>query len=204
MTSTACSAPAGVTPENADEERAPERIRWAPKVRPDKIRRVYEQDARGIADDELIDDVGLALHARCRSIALVNAGQVACPRCGEVFKVTRTYRERTRGEPSADPSEVARCPAPGCGWHTSVGQWGESWRHRELHAGWGLPPLQEFYERYPSARTPRERMLLIDRLLHQFHTNLKRGLQGRPVAVNLIEGNIRQVRALLDALTYGA
>ena len=177
-----------------------ERIRWAPKVRPDRVRRLYEQDARGIGDDELIDDVGLRLHARCRSIVLVNAGQVACPRCGEVFKVTRTYRERTKGEPEPDPAEVSRCLTPSCGWQTTLGQWGDSWRHRELHAGWGLPPLQEFAERYPLARTPRERMLMIDRLLHQFHTNLKLGNQGRPVAVNLIEGNIRQVRALLDSL----
>src|SRR5688500_15977788 len=170
-----------------------ERIRWAPKVRPDKIRRLYEQDARGITDDELIDDVGFSLHARCRSIVLVNAGRAACPRCGEVFKVTRTYRERAKGEPPADPDESARCPAPDCGWETTRGQWGDSWRHRELHAGWGLPPLQEFAERYPSARTPRERMLMIDYLLHHFHTNLKLGSKGRPVAVNLIEGNIRQV-----------
>jgi hypothetical protein len=197
--------PGDPTPETTDRESAPipERIRWAPKVRPDRIRRLYEQDARGIVDDELIDDVGLGLHARCHSIVLVNSGQVWCPRCSAAFKVTRDYRERARGEPVDDPSAVARCPTPECGWHTTVGQWGDSWRHRELHAGWGLPPLQEFYERYPSAGTPRERMLMIDRLLHQFHTNLKRGIQGRPVAVNLIEGNIRQVRALLDALTDG-
>ena len=170
-------------------------------MRPEKIRRLYERDALGIVDDELIDDVGLALHARCRSIVLVNAGQVACPRCSEVFKVTRTYRERAKGEPVADPAAVVRCPA--CDWETTVGEWGNSWRHRELHAGFGLPPIEEFAERYPLARTPRERMLMIDRLLHQFHTNLKAAGLGRPVAVNLIEGNIKQVRALLDSLTYG-
>ena len=178
-----------------------EKIRWAPKVRPDKIRRLYERDALGIVDDELIDDVGLALHARCRSIVLVNAGQVPCPRCGQVFKVTRTYRERETGEPAADPAQVARCP--GCAWQTTVGQWWDSWRHRELHAGFGLPPIQEFAARYPLARTARERMLLIDRLLHAFHHNLKSAGPGRLVAHNLIEGNHRQARALLDSLAYG-
>ena len=190
--------------DTTTEDVALERIRWAPKVRPDKIRRLYEQDARGIVDDELIDDVGLTLHARCRSITLVNAGQVACPRCRTVFKVTRTYRERAKDEPAHDPSTIAHCPNPECGWETTVGQWSASWRHRELHAGWGLPPLQDFAKRYPSARTPRERMLMIDYLLHQFHTNLKLGNQGRPVAANLIEGNIKQVRALLDELTFGS
>ena len=41
--------------------------RWAPRVRRSKIRRLYETDALGIYDDELIDDVGYALLARCRS-----------------------------------------------------------------------------------------------------------------------------------------
>ena len=189
--------------DEARQDTPPARIRWAPKVRPDKIRRLYEQDARGIVDDDLIDDVGLAFHARCRSIVLVNSGRVACPECGAVFKVTRTYRELTKGETPDDPSAPAQCPTPACGWHTTIGAWRDSWRHRELHAGFGLPPLQAFAERYPLARTPRERMLMIDRLLHQFHTNLKAAKLGRPVAVNLIEGNIKQVRALLDSLTYG-
>ena len=180
-----------------------DRIRWAPKVSPGKIRRLYEQNALGIVDDELIDDVGLALHARSRSIVLVNAGQVACPRCAAVFKLTRTYRERAKGETAADPSEVAHCPTPGCGWRTTAGDWWNSWRHRELHAGFGLPPIHEFFERYPLATTPRERMLLIDRLIHQFHHNLKAAGPGRKVAVNLIEGSSSQVVALLDSLTYG-
>jgi hypothetical protein len=192
----------------ATAERPAEKIRWAAKVQPGKVRRLYERDAMGIVDDHLIDEVGLALHARCVSIVLVNDGMMRCPRCGSVFKVHRTYRERVKGEPTddlerVDPERVVPCPDAGCDWHTTIGQWWHSWRHRELHAGWGLPPLRDFAERYPSARTPRERMLMIDRLLHQFHTNLKRGIQGRPVAVNLIEGNIRQVRALLDSLAEG-
>src|SRR5438309_1523131 len=31
-------------------------VRWAPRVNPHKIRRLYETDARGIVDDELIED----------------------------------------------------------------------------------------------------------------------------------------------------
>jgi hypothetical protein len=180
-----------------------QKIRWAPKVRPDRVRQLYERDALGIVDDELIDDVGLALYARCESIVLVNGGQVQCPRCGTVFKVHRTYRERTKGEPSDDPQRVVPCPQTGCGWETTVGQWHESWRHRELHAGWGLPPIQEYAARYPLAPTPRARMLLIDQLLHAFHHDLRNRRPHRAVAHNLIEGNHRQALALLDALAYG-
>ncbi len=42
-------------------------VRWAAPVRQDKIRRLYETDARGLTDEALIDDVGLALYLRCQS-----------------------------------------------------------------------------------------------------------------------------------------
>src|SRR6266542_860724 len=179
------------------------KIHWASKVRPEKIRQLYDRDALGIVDADLIDDVGLALHARCASIVLVNDGMVRCPRCGTVFKVHRTYRERAKGEPVGDPERVVPCPQPACGWQTTAAQWGQSWRHRELHAGWGLPPIREYAERYPLATTPRQRMLLIDQFLHAFHHDLRNAAPHRSVAHNLVEGNHRQALALLDSLAYG-
>jgi hypothetical protein len=180
-----------------------EKIRWAAKVRPERIRQLYERDALGIVDEALIDDVGLALHARCQSIVLVNDGQVRCLRCRTVFKVHRTYRERAKGEAPDNPERVVPCPQAGCDWETTVGEWGQSWRHRELHAGWGLPPLRDFAERYPLATTARQRMLAIDQLLHAFHHDLRNSAPHRSVAHNLIEGNHKQALALLDALAYG-
>ena len=43
-------------------------VRWASRVNPATIRRLYETDARGIVDEDLIDEVGFALYARCQSI----------------------------------------------------------------------------------------------------------------------------------------
>jgi hypothetical protein len=43
-------------------------IEWASRVNPGAIRRLYETDARGIVDEEQIDDVGYALYWRCQSI----------------------------------------------------------------------------------------------------------------------------------------
>jgi hypothetical protein len=40
-------------------------IRWAHKLRPEKLRRLYELDAQGLADAELIDEVGDTLYSRC-------------------------------------------------------------------------------------------------------------------------------------------
>src|SRR5260370_21975872 len=62
-------------------------VRWAPRVNPHKIRRLYETDARGIVDDELIEELGFALYSRCQSILIAteaHAGRVQCPRCGNI------------------------------------------------------------------------------------------------------------------------
>ena len=173
------------------------KVRWAPKAQPEQIRRLYEQDARGIVDD-LIDDVGLALYLRCESIVLASTGRVKCPACRMIVEV------KAPGEvwkPGVPPERVARREQ--CGWETTIGEWGASSRHRELHAGWGLPAMQSYYDRYLQATTARERMLLIDKLLHVFHQDLRRDSPHRSVVHNLIEGNHRMALALLDQLAYG-
>jgi hypothetical protein len=48
-----------------------ERIQWANRVSQIKIWQLYQSDARGILDEELIDEVGIALYARAQSILLL-------------------------------------------------------------------------------------------------------------------------------------
>jgi hypothetical protein len=42
--------------------------RWSARVRKEKIRQLYQKDASGIVDEELLDDVGTTLYCRCVSI----------------------------------------------------------------------------------------------------------------------------------------
>ena len=59
--------------------------RWAPRVARRKIRQLYESDARGIYDLDLIHEVGYSLLARCESFITANrarAGDLPCPECG--------------------------------------------------------------------------------------------------------------------------
>ena len=59
-------------------------IKWARRVRPETIRALYTLDAKGIVDEELIDEVGYAMLARCESIRTVtraHSGRATCPRC---------------------------------------------------------------------------------------------------------------------------
>ena len=89
-------------------------IRWAERVRPGKMRRLYHLSKRGIYDVGLLDEVGWGLHARCGDALVVNRamrGEVPCPECGEI--VPRPSR------PAAQPARGGYAPeqfaCPECG-----------------------------------------------------------------------------------------
>lgn len=167
---------------------------WAPRVKQHRIRRLYETDARGICDEELIDEVGYALSARCASfIAAVQAtrGHAACPDCGAVV------------EHDKQPDAILRCV---CGWELAWQDYFRTIQHRQLSGAEPVLALfQSYVQRFAAAKTPRTKMLLIDEVIHGFHVNLVRQYHGstRAACVNLIEGNLREVMQFLDALTYG-
>ncbi len=49
------------------------RIQWAPKLRPDKLVRLYRSDAVGVLDDELLDDVAWTRYCRVRDVVRVSS-----------------------------------------------------------------------------------------------------------------------------------
>lgn len=172
-----------------------EKIRWARRVSREKIRQLYRQDAQGIVDEELIDEVGTALYTRCQSILLVSNAQVRCPRCREIFDVGWNDKR--------EDDDVVICPTAGCDWQTTYRQYHDSWRRRHF-ISWGIQPvLREFLAQYKQAKRPQDRMILIDGLLHEFHRNMTTGDLRGPAARNLIEGKYGQVLALLEELAYG-
>jgi hypothetical protein len=165
---------------------------WAPRVSQQDIRRLYEDDARGIHDDELLDEVGYGLLARCESfIAAVEAvrGRALCPRCGAMV------------EHSVRKDELLQCP---CGWELLWCDYFATIQHKQLS---GAEPVLDLFRHYvrtfPSCTTARAKMLAIDALIHGFHYFFKTGGPTRPVAVNLIEGRLNEVIDFLDELTYG-
>jgi hypothetical protein len=164
-------------------------IRWAPKVRPERLRRLYECDAAGRLDDDLLTDVGWALLARCESIIRVTRRQVRCPVCADIVDV---------GASAEDPDAVSACKT--CGWTTSFRTWHASWRHRDLHGRNALPAFERFVAEFPGAPSSAAKMLAIDRLVHAVHHDLRFADPHRAAAHNLIEGNHRQALAFLDAL----
>jgi hypothetical protein len=167
-------------------------MRWAPRVQQHLIRRLYESDARGLLDEELLNEVGWGLYARCESfIQAVEAahGRATCPGCGKIVLH------------SCVPEEVLRCA--NCGWQTTWQTYFRSFQHKQLS---GAEPVlvlfRQFMAHFPLASSPSDKMLLIDRLIHGFHQSLG-GDPTRTTGVNLIEGRHHEVVEFLDSLAYG-
>ena len=164
---------------------------WAKKIPSHKIKRLYEQDAKGIHDEELIDDVGMSLYARVDSMLMVtssNLGKAICVVC------------RTEIPHNYQRGFLLECPK--CGWSMAFGEFNDSYKKQTLHGYGALSELKEFAEKYPLAKTYTEKMRIIDWLIHTFHGNLQER-PSRPTATNVIEGSNADVANLIFSLAYG-
>jgi hypothetical protein len=163
------------------------KIRWAPPLRPSLLKRLYDSDAAGFQDMALCDEVGITLFVRCRTFALVSRNEVECPDCGTVFSVSST------GE--------SHCQRDDCEWQTTHTKYRQSIRNYNAHTGRALHAFLIYYHRYPNARTYKEKILLIDHLIHSFHINEKTGVEVKSGASKLFEGNKKAVVRFLDDLS---
>lgn len=165
---------------------------WAPRVKQSLIKRLYETDARGIYDEELIDEVGFALLARCESfIAAVEAthGKVVCPACGAVILH------------DVKPDTILRCAH--CDWRMSWQDYFHTFQHKQLSGAEPVLALfRAFVDGFGKAHSGREKMVLIDQLIHSFHLSLL-GEPTRTTGINLIEGKYPEVVQFLNKLSYG-
>jgi hypothetical protein len=164
-------------------------ISWAPRVKPTLIKQLYESDAAGLPDQDLLDEVGYALLVRCETIQCVTERR--CPRC----------RERLEGAfPDGSPERPISCP--GCKWTATWDVYHRSYKGHRIHGGRAYPNYLVYIEEFKKSRTVEAKMLSIDRLLHALHETI--GVGASPAALNLIEERQPgQVRELLDQLAYG-
>jgi len=176
-------------------------IKWNKRVSQSLIKRLYEASAAGIHDDELADDAGWALYARCESIVSATNGfekkKLNCPGCGAEL-------------PLAD--NAFACAK--CGFNATWDAFKRSYKGKQLHAANALPVFLAFIRDFPKARTFGEKIICIDTLIHSFHIKLSyyRDLPdtdvdnedvelNRPTCANLIEGKLSEVILFLDRLS---
>lgn len=150
-------------------------------LRTDRLVRLYDSDAAGMLDAELVDDVGWRLWDRLSDVARVGRGDVRCPSCGTELHV----------------GDGVTCT---CGWTVTGEEFFESKRKRDLHGS--CPAYADYVERFPKATTPKERMMLIDGVVHALHETAK-GEPSNFAARNFIEGSRPTIVTLLERLATG-
>jgi len=155
-----------------------------------KVVRLYEADAAGLIDDDLVDDVGWRLWERLSDVMRVTSGRVRCPGCGTEYQV------RSPGRPI---DEVVPCPR--CDWGVTPRAWHKSWEHRDLNGH--CEEFHTYVARWPRASSARDRMLLIDAVVHALHVTSRDDLPGNFAARNFLEGSRPKIVALLDELAIG-
>jgi hypothetical protein len=162
---------------------------WSPAVPRQKLQRLYESDAKGILNNELLEDVGYTIYARCLQSRderrLIDTGKLKCHNCGSILSYN---------------SGLMCCP---CGYQYIFKDYMKSFRRCNMPTGGAAHIFNEFIEKWPLAKDSVEKMRLIDWLIHEFHINIRSGVKGRPVGINLIQGTKVQVAQLILSLAYG-
>jgi len=176
-------------------------IKWCKKVPQELISRLYNQSVSGICDDELANEVGWALYARCESIISATNGfekkRLICLNCGKEVPLSN--------------NNVFDCP---CGFHVTWEEFKKSYKNKQLHAANALPIFTDYQRNFPKAKTYGEKLICIDVLIHSFHikNSYYKILESydpedanvainRPTGANLIEGSLSEVILFLDKLS---
>lgn len=173
-----------------------DKFHWAKRVSRRDIQRLYESDAQGMLDEDLLDQIHYAIHTRvCDMFEVREAqqfGRVKCRNCG--FDVPQPYRMGGRNK-----GNVLECEK--CGWQVTCGEYYDSYTGGSMLPGSVFYLFEDYLERFPKAKSAPEKMLLIDWLIHQFH--ILQGVARKAVGENVIQGTSDQVRELIEALASG-
>jgi hypothetical protein len=162
--------------------------RWPKMVSRQDLKRLYENDAKGIMDEALLNDIGFTMYARCLEAkeiyGLMETGKVKCLHCGSVL----------------DYADIMECP---CGLKYTYHEYRKSFRANNMPRGEASGIFDAFVADWEKAKENAAKMRLIDNLIHEFHISSIAGTKNRPVGINLIQGTKEQVTALIEELAYG-
>jgi len=164
-------------------------FRWSPKVSRQALQRLYKSDAMSLQNEELADEIGYTLYARCLQGRdegkLKDNGKLKCHHCGEILYAQRALMECN------------------CGYQYLFRDYRRAFRANNMPSGAATAIFNAFIEHWPRARNYPAKMRLIDDLVHEFHINLNSGVKGRFVGINLIEDTKKQIEELILGLAYG-
>ena len=168
------------------------KIRWTPRVEPSLIVRLYESDAKGFRDEDLVNEVGCAIIARAEDVIAATASvcddKAKCPVCGEIISFISP-------KDGGWDTVILNCI---CGYKAKLREYRESFQGKKLSACGAFPALNKFIKQYATAKDYSSKMLAIDLLIHTFHYELQGEQITRSVATNIIYA--RKEKDLIDFL----
>lgn len=179
-------------------------FKWNKKVSRNDLWRLYQDEAKGLLDEVLLDDIGLTFYLRCKQAKEVrdcmDKGQIICLHCGAVLtggRVSRTGSVLTKSADNYTPIECA------CGYSYTYREYRRSCNSVNMPGGRATPIFENYLQMWPGCKDVKSKMFLIDWLVHECHVTLMSGAKGRSVCVNLIDGTFKQISELILKLAYG-
>lgn len=88
-----------------------------------------------------------------------------------------------------------------CGFQYSYKEYRRSYRKNNMPTGAAAKVFNSFISDWRRADCYRQKIILIDTLLHEFHKSLVSGAVHRPVAMNFIDGTRKNVEAIIRDLS---
>lgn len=159
---------------------------WPAKLDVQKLRQLYRLDAKGMQDTVLVDEVGLTLYLRCKygkeDMERMDKNIIRCHNCERELDGNQDFRQCS------------------CGYQYSYREYRRSYRRNNMPTGAAAKVFDRFIEDWEHAKDYSLKIILIDRLLHEFHLSLTSGVVHRPVAMNFLEGTRKTVESIIENL----
>jgi hypothetical protein len=177
------------------------KFKWSKKVSRRDLLRLYQGEARGLLDEELLDEIGYMFYIRCVQAKqvkeIMEQGQILCVHCGAILNANTV---KVIGRPPLPKDNLPiNCE---CGYSYTYREYRRSCNAANMPGGRAEPIFEQFMQKWPACRDEKQKMLLIDWLVHECHVTLMSGERGRSVCMNLLEGTMKQVSDLILKLAY--
>ena len=177
------------------------KIKWSPRLKKEKLTRLYKLNAMQIIDHDLLQDVAFTLYMRCKDIiAIYDAHynqRVRCPLCYD--SGNENYIDFPKGLKAKIKNEyVFSCPF--CGGAFSWADFRQSHSRRQLNIGGAGAVFRRFISQYERKPDDNALMLEVDRLIHEFHYSLK--ADGTQQAHRIAAANLIDINATHDTIAF--
>jgi len=176
------------------------KFKWCKKVSRNDIMRLYQSDAKGLLDEELLDEIGFMFYSRCvqskEAYEHMDKGEIVCHNCNSVLKAGQI---KQGGGFLLGGNSPIHCS---CGYSYTFREYRRSCNAANMPAGAATPIFNEFMRKWLTCKDSKSKMMLIDWLIHQFHVALMADVKGRSVCRNLIEGTTKQISDMINNLAY--